>query len=209
MCEGPPTTSLSHVTVGGKRLRRPGTDRGRRMGGQRAWRELPVREPTSVRPYGQRVHLMAAGPPRPCREPGRTGQWGGTGRDCGCGYWPLMRAAAPAGPAFALLVGLRGLHGARALPIGPWRSGHEWMRRAACRAPGVDPEWFTAPACRSPSTRPAQLGEAAYSKLGNAVLSRVRGCSRQRPCPASAPRRSGGSGPPAGDAGRRCRAPGR
>jgi WhiB family redox-sensing transcriptional regulator len=34
-------------------------------------------------------------------------------------------------------------HGARALPTGPWRSEHEWMRRAACRAPGVDPAWFT------------------------------------------------------------------
>jgi len=34
-------------------------------------------------------------------------------------------------------------HGAWALPIGPWRSGHEWMARAACRAPGVDLQWFT------------------------------------------------------------------
>jgi WhiB family redox-sensing transcriptional regulator len=34
-------------------------------------------------------------------------------------------------------------HGARALPAGPWRNEHEWMRRAACRAPGVDPDWFT------------------------------------------------------------------
>jgi hypothetical protein len=34
-------------------------------------------------------------------------------------------------------------HGARALPAGPWRSEHAWMRRAACHAPGVDPGWFT------------------------------------------------------------------
>jgi WhiB family transcriptional regulator, redox-sensing transcriptional regulator len=27
--------------------------------------------------------------------------------------------------------------------VGPWRSGHEWMRRAACRAPDVDQAWFT------------------------------------------------------------------
>ena len=34
-------------------------------------------------------------------------------------------------------------HRARALPAGPWRSGHQWLARAACHAPGVDPGWFT------------------------------------------------------------------
>jgi hypothetical protein len=34
-------------------------------------------------------------------------------------------------------------HGARALPAGPWRDGHEWMARAACRAADMDPHWFT------------------------------------------------------------------
>jgi Transcription factor WhiB len=34
-------------------------------------------------------------------------------------------------------------HGSRTLPVGPWRSGHEWMRWAACRAAGVEPNWFT------------------------------------------------------------------
>jgi WhiB family redox-sensing transcriptional regulator len=28
-------------------------------------------------------------------------------------------------------------------PWGPWRGGREWMARAACTAPEVDPDWFT------------------------------------------------------------------
>ncbi len=50
-------------------------------------------------------------------------------------------ADTPAAPAPALKV--EAWHGARTLAAGPWRSGHQWLRRAACRAPGVDPGWFT------------------------------------------------------------------
>ncbi len=32
---------------------------------------------------------------------------------------------------------------ARPLPAGPWQRGQEWMTRAACTAPDVDPAWFT------------------------------------------------------------------
>jgi Transcription factor WhiB len=46
-------------------------------------------------------------------------------------------------PAPASHVEIEPWHGARALPAGPWRAGHDGMRRAACRATGVDPHWFT------------------------------------------------------------------
>jgi Transcription factor WhiB len=41
-------------------------------------------------------------------------------------------------PAPASHVEIEPWHGARALP-----AGHQWMRRAGCRAPGVDPHWST------------------------------------------------------------------